>query len=76
MAQHISSDLEVGHVLLIPGKRNKQHVLEEMLADTNENLTPEIITKPTLNKWLAECIAECVEWEAELSTEEKDGGSR
>ena len=57
MAQHISSDLDARHVLLIQGKRNKQHFLEEMLVDTNEYLTPKIITKATLNKWLAECIA-------------------
>ena len=76
LAQHISSELDVRHVLLISGKRNKQHVVDEMLVLTNEYLFPSQITKPTLSKWIVECIAECVEWEAELSTEEKDGGSK
>ena len=49
---------------------------DEMLVLTNEYLFPSQITKPTLSKWIVECIAECVEWEAELSTEEKDGGSK
>jgi hypothetical protein len=52
------------------------HVIEELLAHTNEYLTPVTITKATLNKWLGECILECVEWEAEQLTEEKDGGSK
>jgi hypothetical protein len=76
LAQHISSDLEIRHVLLIPGKRNKQHVITELLDHTNEYLTPMNITKATLNKWLVDCIAECLEWEVEFATEEKDGGSR
>ena len=74
--RHISSELDVRHVLLISGKRNKQRVVDEMLFLTNEYLFPSQITKPTLSKWIEECIAECVEWEAELSTEEKDGGSK
>jgi hypothetical protein len=76
LAQHISSELEIRHVILIPGKRNKIHVIEELLAHTNEYLTPVTITKATLNKWICECIEECVEWEAEVLIEEKDGGSR
>ena len=36
---------------------------EEMLELINEYLDPKVIVKATLNKWLAECIAECVEWE-------------
>ena len=47
-----------------------------MLALTNEYLTPKIIVKATLNRWLAECIAECLEWEAKLSTEKRDAGSK
>jgi hypothetical protein len=39
LAQHISSELDIRHVLLIPGKRNKMHVTEELLAHTNEYLT-------------------------------------
>ena len=68
--------MEVRHALLISGKRNKQHVVEEMLTATNEYLTPSQITKATLSKWIVECIAECVEWEKEVSIEEKDGGSK
>jgi hypothetical protein len=75
LAQHISSELDARHVLLISGKRGKNHVVDEMLELTNEYLFPSQITKATLNKWIFECIAECVEWEAEFSTEEKDGGS-
>jgi hypothetical protein len=54
--QHISS-VEVRHALLISGKRNKQHVVEEKLTATNEYLTPSQITKATLSKWIVECIA-------------------
>ncbi len=61
LAQHISSELDIRHVILIPGKRNKIHVIEELLAHTNEYLTPVTITKATLNKWICECIEECVE---------------
>jgi hypothetical protein len=76
LAEHINSDMEVRHILLISGKRNKQHVVEEMLTATNEYLTPSQITKATLSKWIVECIAECVEWEKEVSIQEKDGGSK
>ncbi len=69
LAVHISLELDIRHVLLIPGKRKKHYVVEEMFTLTNEYLTPKIIVKTTLNKWLAECIAECVEWEAELSSQ-------
>ncbi len=51
-------------------------MIEELLAHTSEYLTPVTITKATLNKWIGECILECVEWEAELLTEEKDFGSK
>jgi hypothetical protein len=51
-------------------------LFDEMLVLTNEYIFPSQITKPTLCKWIAECIAECVEWEAEVSTEEKDGCSK
>jgi hypothetical protein len=44
LAEHINSDMEVRHVLLISGKRNKLHVVEEMLTATNEYLTPSQIT--------------------------------
>ncbi len=76
LAQHISSELDARHVLLISGKRDKNHVVDEMLELTNEYLVPSQITKATLNKWIFECIAECVEWEAEFSIEEKNGGSK
>ena len=76
LAEHISSDLDVRYILLIPGKRNKQHVTAELLALINDYLTPVNVTKSTLNKWLADCIVESVEWEEELHTEEKDGGSK
>ncbi len=76
LAEHIHSDMEVRHVLHISGKRNKQHVVEKMLTATNEYLTPSQITKATLSKWIVECIAECVDWEKEVSIEEKDGGSK
>ena len=76
LAQHISSELDIRHVLLIPGKRNKAHVMDELFQHINNYMTPTTITKPTLAKWLGECIDECVEWEAELQTEEKDGGSK
>ena len=43
---------------------------------TNEYLTPITITKATLNKWIGECIEACIEWEEEILTEDKDGGSK
>ena len=76
LAEHIQSDLEVRHLLLIPGRRNKKHFLEELLVETNNSLTPITITLGTLNKWLAACLEEAVEWESEALTEEKDGGSK
>jgi hypothetical protein len=76
LAEQINSDMEVRHVLLISVKRNKQHMVEEMPLATNEHLFPSQITKATLCKWIVECTAECVEWEKEVSTEEKDGGSK
>jgi hypothetical protein len=70
--------LDVRHVILISGTKNKGHVVDEMLVLTNEYIFPSQITKQTFCKWIVECIAECVEWEAEVSesTQEKDGGSR
>ncbi len=44
-----------------------------MLVLTNEYLFPSQITKLNLSKWIVECIAEFVEWEAKLATKEKDG---
>jgi hypothetical protein len=38
LAQHISTDLDILHVLLIPGKRNKMHVIQELLMPTNKYL--------------------------------------
>ncbi len=77
LAEHINSDMEVRHVFLISGKRNKQHVVQEMLLATNEYLIPSQVTKAKLCKWIVECIVEYdVEWEKEVSTEEKDGGSK
>ena len=38
LAEHISSDLDVRYILLIPGKRNKQHVTAELLALINDYL--------------------------------------
>ncbi len=35
IAEHINSDIEVRHVFLISGKRNEQHVVDEMLVATN-----------------------------------------
>ncbi len=51
-------------------------MIEELLALTNEYLTPFTVTKATLNTWRVGCMAQCVEWEAELSTEKKEGGSK
>ncbi len=51
-------------------------MVDKMCELTYEYLFPSQITKATLNTWIFECIAECVEWEAEFSTEEKDGGSK
>jgi hypothetical protein len=76
LAQDISSQLDIRHIVLIPEKRNKTHVIEELLALTNEYLTPITVNKATLNKWLVDFMQECVDWKAELLTEEKDGGSK
>ncbi len=43
---------------------------------TNEYFTPITVNQATLNKWLVDCMADCVEWEAEKLTEGKDGGSK
>ena len=72
LAEHISSDLDVRYVLLIPGKRNKQHITAELLDLINEYLTPVHVTKHTLNKWLADCIVESVEWEARDAGDEEE----
>jgi hypothetical protein len=45
LAEHIKAKMEVRHVLLISGNRNKQHVVEEMLLAKNEYLIPSQITK-------------------------------
>ncbi len=51
-------------------------MIEELLALTKEYLTPITVNKATRNKWLVDCMAESVDWEAELLTEEKDDGSK
>ncbi len=76
LAQDISSQLDLRHIVLIPEKRNKTYVIEKLLALINEYLTSITVNKATLNKWLVDCMAECVDWEAELLTEEKDVGSK
>ena len=58
LAQDISSQLDIRHIVLIPEKRNKTHVIEELLALTNEYLTPITVNKATLNKWLVDCMQE------------------
>jgi len=63
LAEHISSGLDIRYVLLIPVKKNKQHITAELLDLINEYLTPVRVTKHTLNKWLADCIVESVECE-------------
>ncbi len=50
LAEHIDSDMEVRHALLISGKRNKHHVVEEMLLAKNEYLISSQTTKATLCK--------------------------
>ncbi len=57
LAHDISSQLDIRHILLIPEKINKTHVIEELLAVTNEYLNPITVNKATLNKWLADCMA-------------------
>jgi hypothetical protein len=69
LAEYISSDLDIRYVLVIAGRRNKEHTTDELLALVNDYITPSTIGKPTLNKWLAECIVESVEWEEELTTD-------
>jgi hypothetical protein len=57
LAQRISADFFILHVLLIPGKRNKTHLIQELqLMHTNEYRTPVTITQATHNKWRGKCI--------------------
>jgi hypothetical protein len=46
LAEHISSglDLDIRYILLILGKRIKQLITSELLALTNDCLTPSTIT--------------------------------
>ena len=56
LAEHINSEMEVRHVLLISGNRNKQHVVEEMLLATNEYLIPSQITEVGIQRCQADVL--------------------
>ena len=76
LAEFITDDFEALHVVLISGKRNQASALEDLLQKLLEYMVPVTIAKVTLKRWLAECMKECLVWEEEYSTEEKDGGSK
>ncbi len=76
LAEIITNEFEKLHVVLISGKRNQANAIEDILQKLHEYMVPVTISKVTLKRWLSECVKECLLWEEEYATEEKDGGSK
>ncbi len=76
LADFFADDLDIRYIGLVVGKRNQGHVIEELLKHVNDYIVPVTITRATLKRWLSACMNDCLVWEEEIATEEKDGGSK